>query len=96
MLSHDWIKEKYHTNFFTNKTPSLEPSQMGVFGCSAYVLRKEIQDKNTTGKFSKKRRYLGVLVGFSVQNIDDMFTFQFHLFETPTCFWTLDILSHCS
>ena len=38
---------------------------MRVFGCPAYVLSKEMQDGKPTRKFSKKRSYLGVFVGFS-------------------------------
>ena len=38
---------------------------MRVFGCPAYVLTKEMQDGNATGKFSKQKSYLGVFIGFS-------------------------------
>ena len=38
---------------------------MRIFGCPAYVLSKEMQDGQPTGKFSKQRSYLGVFVGFS-------------------------------
>ena len=50
---------------FTGETPSVTPDKLRVFGIPAYVLSKEIQVGNPTGKFSKERSYLGVFVGFS-------------------------------
>ena len=58
-------KDKTPYEMFTDESPSIKPQDFRVFGCPVYVLSKDMQDGKPTGKFSKRRSYLGVFVGFS-------------------------------